>query len=400
MKIAIIGAGISGLTAAYYLARDGHEIEIFEQESYAAMQCSYANGAQISVSNSEVWTTWSNVWKAIKWLGKKDAPLLIRPSLNPDKIIWLLKFLYHTANNDYAKNTVETIRLGIESRILLDQLVKDEHIQYDEKKKGILHIYSNPKYFKKALDVKEMYEGNGCEWQPITSLTDIVSIEPGLKYKTDICGSIYTSSDWTGDIHKFCIELAEVLSSKYGVRFRFNDYIDWQQAEQIFKSYDRVVIAAGVGSKDLGEAVGETIRVYPVKGYSITIELEDSLSSSSAPQVSLLDDEAKIVCSRLGQRLRIAGTAEFDGYNVDIRRNRIEPLLKWTHNNFPDINTHNYSSWACLRPMTPNMMPIVRPSRNPKYYFHTGHGHLGWTLAAKTAKLLAEQIKGNNNVTK
>ena len=400
MKIAIIGAGIAGLTASYYLARDGHQVEIFEQESYPAMQCSYANGGQISVSNSEVWTNWSNVRKGLMWLGKKDAPLLIRPSLDPDKIIWLLKFLYHTARNDYARNTIETIKLGLESRILLDKIAQDEGIEYDVEKKGILHIYSNPKYFSEASDLKNMYEDHGCEWQILKQHQEILNIEPNLYWRTDLCGAIYTPSDYTGDIHKFCMSLADILKSKYQVRFNYNYFIDWKQAKHIFRDYDRVVIAAGTGSRDLAEAIGETIRVYPVKGYSITINLDDEKSANAAPYVSLLDDEAKIVCSRFKNRLRIAGTAEFAGYNVDVRRDRIEPLLKWTHKNFAVITLHNYSSWACLRPMTPNMMPIVRRSNNPKYYFHTGHGHLGWTLTAKTAKLLAEQIKGDRYVTK
>lgn len=398
MKIAIIGAGISGLTAAYYLSREGFDISIYEREPYAAMQCSYANGGQISVSNSEVWTTWSNVLKGIKWLGRKDAPLLIRPSLDPHKVVWLFKFLYHTACNDYARNTIDTIRMGIESRILLDQIAKDEQINYDQLKKGILHIYSDLKYFESAQSVKEMYEANGCEWQIIHRKDDMVKIEPALEHKQNMCGAIYTPSDWTGDIHKFCTSLAEILEKKYQVKFHYDTEINWKKAEYTFKSYDRVVIAAGVGSCDLAQSVGETLRVYPVKGYSVTIQLDDA--KSYAPQVSLLDDEAKIVSSRFDDRLRIAGTAEFAGENYDIRRDRIEPLLNWVHKNFPEINTHNYSSWACLRPMTPNMMPIVRRSRNPKYYFHTGHGHLGWTLAAKTAKLLTEQIKGDTYVTK
>lgn len=393
MKIAIIGAGIAGLSAAYYLVREGLNVEIYEQEPYAAMQCSYANGAQISVSNSEVWTTWSNIWRGIKWLGKKDAPLLIRPSLDPDKIIWLLKFLYHTAKNDYLKNTISTIKLGLESRILLDHIAEEEHIEYDVEKKGILHIYSNPKYFSTAVNLKSLYEDHGCEWQIVNKYDDIVNIEPNLFWRRDLCGAIYTPSDWTGDIHKFCLALANRLRTKYQVKFFYNSFINYRDLDWIFRDYDRVVISAGVGSKDLARVIGDTIRVYPVKGYSVTINL-DSESRTRAPKVSILDDEYKIVCSRLGLRLRIAGTAELAGYNQDIRKDRIEPLLTWTEKNFPSINRHDYQSWACLRPMTPDMMPIVGSSRNPKYYFHTGHGHLGWTLAAKTAKDLTRKILG------
>ncbi len=387
MRIAVIGAGIAGLTSAYYLAKDGHEVTVYEQERHPAMRTSYANGGQISASNSEVWNTWSNVIKGVKWMLKKDAPLLIRPSLDWDKAKWLAKFLYHTASNDYARNTAETIRTAIVSREALMEIQNEECIDYNWSPCGILHFYKDQEYFDHAVSVKNLYNANGCEWDILTP-DQIKNIDPGLQYIEGIVGGAWTNSDFVGDMHKFCYMLAMVLGNKYGVKFSYNTEI-FNIQEDTF--HDLVVVAAGIGSIKLAKSIGDNLPIYPVKGYSITID-----DPGHVPWVSLLDDQAKIVTSTLGNRLRVAGTAELAGENYDITRSRIEPLLKWVHNNFPQLNTHNYSSWACLRPMTPNMMPIVGKSkRNSKVYYHTGHGHLGWTLSAGTAKLLANQIKGD-----
>ena len=212
-------------------------------------------------------------------------------------------------------------------------------------------------------------------------------MDPALSDVPDMIGGAWTKTDWTGDIHKFCYELANVLKNKYGVKFLYNWKI--KHLEEV-SWYDAVVICNGVGSVQLAKTVGDSIDIYPVKGYSITI---NNVDPKFLPKVSLLDDQAKIVTSTLGNRFRVAGTAELAGENYDIRRDRIEPLLEWVHTNFPKINTHDYTSWACLRPMTPDMMPITKRSdKNSKVFYNTGHGHLGWTLAPYTAKLISEQI--------
>lgn len=390
MKVAVVGAGIAGVTAAYFLAKKGCEVTVFEKERYPAMRTSYANGGQISVSNSEVWTTWKNVKKGIRWMFTKDAPLLIKPSIEWRKIKWMSKFLWYTIRQDYGRNTAETIRLGIKSRELLRQIAKDEGLKFDQRDCGILHFYKDNTYFNDAVSVKELYNANGCEWD-IVNLDEINKIEPTLGDKSIIGGS-WTPSDWTGDIHKFCRELGKVMEEKYKVKFHYG--FDIKHIEEM-SYFDKVVIANGVDCYHLAKTVGDTLPVYPVKGYSITINL-DKESAKFAPTVSLLDDQAKIVTARLGNRLRVAGTAELAGENWDIRKDRIEPLLRWVNINFPEIDTSDYVSWACLRPMTPNMMPIVRQSKkNPRVFYHVGHGHLGWTLAAATAENLAIMVINN-----
>jgi D-amino-acid dehydrogenase len=387
--IAVIGAGIAGITAAYYLAREGHSVVVYEQERYPAMRTSFSNGGQVSVSNSEVWTTWANVRKGFKWMFKKDAPLLIRPRLDWAQWKWLAKFLYYTATDSYKKNTETTIKLGLEARELYKQICKEEGIDFDYSPSGILHFYKDDQYFDAAKQAKAIYNDNGVEWDVLSSL-HTVCLDPAIQDVKNIKGGVWTKSDFVGDIHKFCHEMERVLKGKYGVKFIYNSKTTEDTMRYLASMYDAVVVAAGVGSEKLANSVGDSLGIYPVKGYSITI---NNVDPKHLPLTSLLDDQAKIVTSSLGNRFRVAGTAELAGENYDIRRDRIQPLLDWVHTNFPNINTHDYTQWACLRPMTPNMLPVVQQSKkNTKVFYHTGHGHLGWTLSPATAKQLVRLI--------
>lgn len=388
-SVAVIGAGITGLTTAYYLAQAGCAVTVYDKERYPAQRTSYANGCQVSVSNSETWNTWANVVKGVKWLLKKDAPLLIRPSMNLDQIQWIFKFLYHTANNDYARNTVQTIKMGLVARDLYENIIFKEGIEFDRMRSGILHIYRDPDYMRAAALVQEMYRANGCEWE-ILDNQQVCELEPTLYNCRGIIGGAWTESDWTGDIHKFCQKLSQVLVDKYGVTFQYSYTADIKDLDA---QHDSIVVCAGVGSEQIARSIGDSLGIYPVKGYSVTITIQDSASHRAMPRTSLLDDQAKIVCANLGSRFRVAGTAELSGENYDIRRDRIEPLLSWVHQNFPNIDASDHSSWACLRPMTPNMMPRVgRSLRKSNVYYNTGHGHLGWTLAPATAFDITQEV--------
>lgn len=388
--VAVIGAGITGVLAAYYLVKAGHKVTVLEQERHPAMRTSYANGGQVSVSNSEVWNTWGNVKKGIKWMFQKDAPLLIRPAPSIAKIKWMSKFLWHTIKGEHARNTASTIRLGMESRVLYQRIIEEEGLAFDQSYCGILHFYKDPQYLQSAHDVKELYNAGGCEWDMLTPMQTF-GLDPALADLTNVVGGAWTPSDWTGDIHKFCIELSNVLEKKYKVEFVFGFNMPDSIKQDLFETFDTVIVSAGMGSVKIAKMFGDSLPIYPVKGYSITINVRDE-NMRYVPKVSLLDDQAKIVTSTLGNRFRVAGTAELTGENYDIRRDRIEPLLKWVHENFPKIDTSDYSSWACLRPMTPNMMPIVAESKTPNVYYHTGHGHLGWTLSPATAKELVQLV--------
>lgn len=387
MRVCVIGAGITGITTAYSLAKRGAEVTILDSQSYAAMMTSYANGGQLSVSNSDVWTTWPNVIKGLKWVLKKDAPLLINPTPSLSKLKWLIKFLAATASGEAESNTIETIKLGLLARELYYQIAEEEGINFNLTKEGILHFYSNQEYFDAAKKSCEIYDKLGVHREILTP-DQIVEREPSLIVK-NLIGGTYTPSDANGDIHKFCIELSKVLTKKYGVVSLYNYRVDY--LPYYSKEYDHVVLCAGVNSAELSKQIKDPIDIYPVKGYSITLNVGNS---PNAPTVSLLDDEKKIVSSRLGDRFRVAGTAELAGYNYDIRKDRIDPLIKWVNTNFSGIDTEHVVPWAGLRPMTPNMLPVVRRSRVPNIWYNTGHGHLGWTLSAATADIIAEKIMG------
>ena len=386
-SVAVIGAGIAGITTAYYLAKEGYQVTVYEAERYPAMKTSFANGGQVSVSNSEVWTTWSNVFKGIKWMFTKDAPLLMRPRLDWAQWKWMAKFMYHTVMGAYEENTKTTIKLGLEADRLYKEIIAEEGLEFDQTASGILHFYKNRTYFESAKTAQSIYQSNGAAWDILEPL-QTQALDPALKDVKGIVGGAWTHHDWTGDIHKFCYQLSEVLKNKYGVVFYYG--CKTETLDYILNKYTAVVVASGVGSEKLANSVGDSLGIYPVKGYSITI---NNVDPKYLPRVSLLDDEAKIVTSSLGNRFRVAGTAELAGENYDIRRDRIQPLLDWVHKNFPNINTHDYTQWACLRPMTPNMMPIVKQSTNkPNVFYHVGHGHLGWTLSPATAKRLTALI--------
>lgn len=385
MKVDVIGAGISGMMSAYFLSEKGHKVTVYERERYPAMQCSYANGGQISVCNSETWNNWPTVWKGVKWLSQPNAPLLIRPSLSWDKIKWISGFLKHTALNKHLPNTAETIRLGLRSRSLYEEIENKHKIEYDRSNYGMLQIYTTEEDFNNAFDMVEFFKANKLSWQML-NWKDVLRIEPNLKKFKGIIGGAYIQDDWSGDIHKFCNEIKRILKLR-DVKFSFKYEFDPKNI------INPTVLCTGSNLAHHARVFGDNLNIYPVKGYSITINLDDEASRASAPFTSLLDNNSKIVCSRLGNRLRIAGTAELDGYNLDIRKERIQPLLDWVHTNLPDVNTKNYSPWACLRPMNSNMMPVIKQSRlNSKVYYNGGHGHLGWTLGAVTGKMVSELI--------
>lgn len=387
MKVNVVGAGITGIMSAYYLAKKGCEVTVYDSRPFVAMECSYANGGQISVCNSETWNNWPTVWKGVKWFFQKDAPLLIRPWPSFRKIRWLASFLKTTIFDESARNTATTIMTAIESRKLYEEIIKEEGVVFDRTVNGMMHIFTNQADLQNAYKVSELFKAYGCEWEILTP-AQVHQRDPALRYFTGITGGVYTRGDWSGDIHKFCTYMASILKNKYNVKFELGVTVDDPRTLD-----GAVVLANGHQMYDSAKLIGDFVNVYPVKGYSITIELEDKLSQISAPTLPLLDNNVKIVTARLGNRLRVAGTAEFDDVNYDIRRERIEPLLNWVHKNFPAINTHNYSQWACLRPMAADMLPIVRKSNTyDNIYFHGGHGHLGWTMAASTGKQVADLV--------
>lgn len=399
--IAIIGAGISGVTSAYALAKQGHAVTVIDRLRYCAMETSYANGGQLSACNAEVWNSTSTVLKGMRWMLRRDAPLLVNPSPSWHKYSWMAEFVRHIGN--YRENTLRTTRLAIEARRHLYKMAEDEGIDFDLETRGILHVFHDRKSFEAGRRVNALLREGGLERHEVTP-AEARDIEPTLT--TECYGGFYTPSDATGDIHKFTRGLAQACERK-GVRFLMDTEVTdisaleqghrltirQAQASTEHLDADAVIVCAGTASRRFASMLGDRVNIYPVKGYSITVNLEDEQSIAGAPWVSLLDEEAKIVTSRLGRnRFRVAGTAEFNGYNKDIRADRILPLSNWVHRHFPQVDTSRVIPWTGLRPMMPDMMPRVKAGRRPGVFYNTGHGHLGWTLSPITAQMLVDEI--------
>lgn len=400
--IAVIGAGITGVTTCYSLLQRGYHVTVFDKNRYAAMQTSFANGGQLSASNAEVWTQMSTIVKGIKWMFRKDAPLLVNPRPQWHKYSWMAEFLAQIPH--YEKNTIESARLAIAAREHLFSWARDEKIDFDLETRGILHIYQNRQDYDHATRVNSLLSKGGLERHAV-SVDEMLTIEPSLR--GELYGGYFTPSDSTGDIHKYTRGLAKACE-RLGADFIYDatagklhhdgssvriEFTQAGSANSQTNTFDGVVICAGIESRSLSAQMGDRVNIYPVKGYSITVELPDAASQQAAPWVSLLDDNAKIVTSRLGDnRLRIAGTAEFNGENYDIRDDRIRPMINWCRQYFPDVDTEHVVPWAGLRPMMPNMMPRVGAGKLPGVYYNTGHGHLGWTLSAATAEMLGDVV--------
>ena len=409
-QIAIIGAGITGVTTAYLLLRQGYQVSIIDSHRYPAMETSFANGGQLSASNAEVWNRWPTVIKGLAWMLRSDAPLLVNPKPNWHKATWMAEFVWNIRR--YEANTVATTRLALAARNELFAIAESEKIDFDHQRRGILHVYCTKQEYDHAIKVSKLLKKGGLDRRAVSN-EEIHRIEPALHGQ--FYGGCFTPSDSTGDIHKFTRELSRVCerdgakllsdrtvksikSDSTGVRISIsNASTDGIACTNDVIEADGVVICAGVASRKLADDLGDRLNIYPVKGYSITVRLQNERCQKAAPWVSLLDDNAKIVTSRLGlDRLRIAGTAEFNDYNRDIRADRIGPLINWTRRHFPRVDTDDVVPWSGLRPMLPNMMPVVRASKQPRVFYNSGHGHLGWTLAGITARmttnLVAQQI--------
>ncbi len=400
--IAIIGGGITGVTTAYALAKRGFAVTLFERHRYAAMETSFANGGQLSASNAEVWNNGATILKGLKWMLKNDAPLLVNPAPTWQKLPWFAEFI--AAMPHYERNTIETARMAVAAREHLFAWAAEEGIDFDHKREGILHIYRGKKGFDHAGKVSVMLAKGGLPRRAVTP-AEMTAIEPTLA--GTYYGGYFTESDSTGDIHKFTHGLS-LAAARLGVHTLYEQDVthistNGQQAvvmvgegaAQTVHTFDGVVVCAGVASRHFAAQLGDRVNIYPVKGYSITVNLRDEASQAGAPNVSLLDDETKLVTSRLGvDRFRVAGTAEFNGIDRDIRDDRIQPLIRWVEECFPNINTRSVVPWAGLRPMMPNMMPRVGKGVAPNVFYNTGHGHLGWTLSAITADMVAVVVAG------
>lgn len=402
MRILVLGAGLVGVASAWYLRQDGHEVTVVDRQPGPAMETSFANGGQISTSHAEPWANPAAPAKILRWLGREDSPLLWRLRADPAQWAWGLRFLRECAPGRTRRNIVAILRLALYSRALLKELRPALGLEYDQRQRGILHVYTDTAEFEHAIPQAELMRRYGCD-RVVKTAAECLAIEPALAGSAvPVVGGTYTADDESGDAHKFAVALARHAQAR-GVAFRHGATIEALDAEggritgvrlaggETLRA-DACVVALGSYSPLLLRPLGIAVPVYPAKGYSATIPLA---AGDVAPTVSLTDDGAKIVFSRLGDRLRVAGTAEFNGYDTSLNEVRCQALLQRTRTLFPGLaDRGGIDFWTGLRPATPSNVPFVGPTRYPNLWLNTGHGTLGWTMACGTGRLIADLIGG------
>ena len=404
MKVIVLGAGVVGTASAWFLRKAGHEVVVVDRQPGAGLETSYANGGQISVSHAEPWANPSAPLKVLKWLAKEDAPLLFRLRADWRQWQWGLRFLRECTPARTRHNIIQIVNLGLYSRATLRELRAETGIRYDQLERGILHFYTSQSEFDAAQEPARIMREFGCELHMKTP-EECVAIEPALAHARDrIVGCSMTPSDESGDAHLFTQRLAE-LCARSGVRFAYGTQVEGIAAAGDAISHvevtggdgrreritgDAYVTALGCYSRGLLEPLGIDLDIYPAKGYSVTMPV---LDPGLAYHVSLTDDEHKLVFSRLGDRLRIAGTCELNGYDTTLNEVRCRAIVRRTEDLFPGAGNDEQAEYLTgLRPATPSNVPYIGRTKYHNLYLNTGHGTLGWTHACGSGRALADIV--------
>ncbi|MBF6617380.1 D-amino acid dehydrogenase [Pollutimonas thiosulfatoxidans] len=406
MKIAVLGSGIIGTSTAWWLRQAGHDVVVVDRQTGPAQETSRANGCQISVSYSEPWANPQAPLKLARWLFKENSPLLFRPQLDPKQWWWGMLFLRECMPGRLAPNIRAMVRMSEYSRRTLRQMRTELGIQYHHLERGILNFYRDQAEFEDSQRMAGVMRDFGVD-RRIVSTDEVVQIEPALAAsRHHIVGGDYTAEDETGDIYLFTTALAEKAKAA-GVEFRFSTRVSRlisaggriQAAELIgpdglYETLKADVYVAALGSftPQLVTPLGVPCHVYPAKGYSATFDIVDP---TAAPTVSLTDSAHKVVYTRLGNQLRMAGTAELSGYSRGLNTIRCEYMAQQARELFPSaLDFDNVRYWSGLRPTTPSNVPLIGGTRIQNLYLNTGHGTLGWTMGAGSGRALADLICG------
>ena len=409
MKIIVLGAGVVGTTSAWYLSNAGPEVTVVDRQPGAGLETSFANGGQISASHAVPWANPGAPLKILRWLGKEDAPLQFRLQADWQQIRWGLQFLRECTPGRTRQNIRSLVALGIYSRDQLRALRAETNIYYDHLERGILHFFTDAKAFEHGVKASQLMNQFGLKIEAL-SVKQCIELEPALApAESKLAGGTYSASDESGDAQLFTERLA-ALAEQRGVTFRYktqiidlartNDRVtgvmvrDGNGVTSELKA-DAYVVALGSYSPLLLNPLGVRILVYPAKGYSVTFPIRPG---RLAPSISLTDEAYQMVFSRLGERLRIAGPAELNGYNTELNQARCENILRRTLELFPDVGNRSEAKfWTGLRPATPNNIPYVGKTKYGNLFVNTGHGTLVWTLACGSGKLLSDIIDGRRN---
>ena len=405
MKILVLGAGVVGTSSAWYLAAAGHAVTVIDRQAAAGMETSFANGGQISASHAEPWANPHVLPRIVKWLGREDAPLLWHWRADAAQFAWGLRFLRECLPWRTQANIDAILAMALYSRQQLQALRAELALEYQHLQRGILHIYTDRAELAGAMQAARVMASYGLNRQMLDA-DACVALEPALSEARQLLvGGDYTESDESGDAHLFTRALAERAAAA-GVEFRHGLHIERlatasgrvagvvvhdDKAPELLTA-DAYVVALGSYSPLLVRPLGVTLPVIPAKGYSATLTLAEG---TQAPTVSLTDDERKLVFSRLGNRLRVAGTAEFNGYNLELNPVRCQALITRTRQFFPKLEIVGEPQfWCGLRPATPSNVPHIGRTHLPNLWLNTGHGTLGWTMACGSGAALADLISG------
>ena len=404
MRVLILGAGVIGVTSAYYLAKAGHEVTVAERQPGPALETSFANAGEISPGYASPWAGPGIPLKAIKWLTMRDGPLVIRPMLDPRMWLWGLQLLANCTDRAYALNKSRMVRLAEYSRDRMIELRAETGIAYDGRQQGTLQLFRTQKQVDHAHADIEVLEQYGVPYE-VLDPAGCVAAEPGLATaRVPFRGGLRLPNDETGDCKIFTERLAE-LAAAQGVDFRYGVTVEAVRTEgdRIASvgtsagelTADAYVVAFGSFSPLLLRTIGIGVPIYPIKGYSITVPITDA---SVAPVSTVMDETFKVATTRLGDRIRVGGTAEIAGYDNTLRPHRRSPLDRSLGDLFPSAGDASKATfWCGLRPMTPDGTPVLgRSERYPNLFMNTGHGTLGWTMAAGSGRVLADLVAGRD----
>lgn len=400
MRIAVLGAGLLGVATAYYLMLDGHEVSVIERQAEAGQETSFANGGQISADSAGPWMTPGMPLRAVKWALSRDAPLVARPRLDPALFAWLARATPNCTPRRYAHNYESSLRMARYGRECLADLAARADLAYDAHRNGILHVFRSRKEldgFARELPAlrrlgarADVLDHAGC-----------LDREPALgEAQAPLAGGVFFPDDGGGDCHMLTQGLA-ALGREQGVAFRFNEEvtglatrggrIDAVLTGRGRHAADAVVVALGSYSARLLRPLDVKLPIYPVKGYTVTMPI----TGRNTPGVSLTDESNKVVITKLGNRIRAAGTADLAGYDRRIDPARCDLILRDVEAWYPGCgDSARVERWACLRPMTPDCLPVLGPTAYSNLYLNTGHGSLGWTMGCGSARMVADMIAG------
>ncbi len=400
MKVSVLGGGVIGVTSAYYLAKAGHEVTVFDRQAGPGLETSFANAAQISPGYASPWAAPGIPRKAIKWLLMEHAPLVLRPRLDPAMATWLIQMLRNCTTVRYAINKSRMVRLAEYSRDKLVDLRADTGISYDGRQRGTLQLFRERKQLDGIGKDVEVLRSDGVPFE-VLDVEGCVTAEPALSaVRNTFVGGLRLPNDETGDCFKFTVALTD-LAKELGVVFRHEVRIEGlvEDAGRVagvrtdagaFRS-DATVVALGSHSPRMLRPLGVKLPVYPVKGYSLTIPIVDE---SRAPVSTVMDESYKIAITRLGDRIRVGGMAEISAFSTDLPDRRRATLEMSVSSLFPGGDLSRAIFWSGLRPMTPDGTPIIGATTHPGLYLNTGHGTLGWTMACGSGRVLADLVTG------